>query len=545
MWEWIKGKSGNERLPKARDVKFVPQVDTNSLGVALDDVIELSLYKSARASLLYARAAGYLLDVIDYSNSERLEQFTSCLRKPFESLLSEDIVKAAEWFEKELEFMLKSEFWETFLIPIAAGVSFEEKRTSIALLQKALTRSDFRSLCRSIDRDVGREAVEESARMKERDLTSIFELILEKKAVLFPIFQRALVAGKNKYGEQEYVGFFSEVSDFFEHFFPEGSLSFYFSVKPYAEVGEFVLSRLSALPSMDRIPVDGVEFEFWCAQQLERQGWSATVTKSSGDQGVDIEVMRDGFRVVVQCKRYSQPIGNKAVQEVFTGRKHRLADAAAIIGTGGFTRSAIELANSTDVELFGAEEIEAFSNKFGFSSEYDGAAIANEDINISFTKGGELILGKTFLIVAEKHLPFLTLDDTDIDASALSGKILSSIDAATGAGAFSLSPSELVSMMLFSEITLIALVQVASADADYKTIERDGSSLIYNEKVALDDDVSAKIRASNDPVPFYSLFSGSDVSELRALMLSLYQRLPSIHREALENIAPHRPFSDG
>lgn len=72
--------------------------------------------------------------------------------------------------------------------------------------------------------------------------------------------------------------------------------------------------------------------------------------------------MRDGLLVAVQCKRYTQPVGNKSVQEAYTGATHYRADKAVVIGTGGYTRAAIELATNTGVILIDAENIAAFTS---------------------------------------------------------------------------------------------------------------------------------------------------------------------------------------
>jgi HJR/Mrr/RecB family endonuclease len=42
-----------------------------------------------------------------------------------------------------------------------------------------------------------------------------------------------------------------------------------------------------------------------------------------GDQGVDIEAMREGALIAVQCQQYNRPIGTKSVhQEVCAGKTH-------------------------------------------------------------------------------------------------------------------------------------------------------------------------------------------------------------------------------
>ncbi len=107
----------------------------------------------------------------------------------------------------------------------------------------------------------------------------------------------------------------------------------------------------------EQFPLDGHEFEHWCAARLRVLGWRCKVTPPSGDQGADIIAERGRARLVIQCKRQSAAVGNKAVQEIATARRHYRAEAAAVIATSTFTRSAASLAKSNDVLLLQVGEI--------------------------------------------------------------------------------------------------------------------------------------------------------------------------------------------
>jgi restriction system protein len=93
------------------------------------------------------------------------------------------------------------------------------------------------------------------------------------------------------------------------------------------------------------------EYEHFCASRLRKVGWKATVTQASGDQGADIIAVREGETMVVQCKMYSKPVGNKCVQEVVAARSHYGAKRAVVIATKGYTKSAQALAATNDVDL--------------------------------------------------------------------------------------------------------------------------------------------------------------------------------------------------
>ncbi len=93
------------------------------------------------------------------------------------------------------------------------------------------------------------------------------------------------------------------------------------------------------------------EFEVFCAQSLRESGWDARVTKGSRDQGVDVIAVRGGLRVVVQCKLYTGPVGNKAVQEVSAGRAHENAHYGVVVSNSRYTASAAALAKTNRILL--------------------------------------------------------------------------------------------------------------------------------------------------------------------------------------------------
>jgi hypothetical protein len=89
-------------------------------------------------------------------------------------------------------------------------------------------------------------------------------------------------------------------------------------------------------------------------------GHNTRVLGGSGDQGVDLIVDYFGERVAVQCKNYAKPVGNKPVQEVYTGAKHHRCQQAWVVAPAGFTNGAYELARSVGVKLFASASIRAW-----------------------------------------------------------------------------------------------------------------------------------------------------------------------------------------
>lgn len=103
--------------------------------------------------------------------------------------------------------------------------------------------------------------------------------------------------------------------------------------------------------------MSGTEFEDFVSAFLQHEGYEVRQTGGTGGQGVDMLIRSDNRTIALQLKRYSAPVGNKAVQEAFSGMFHHGADEAWVITTSSFTPSAKSLARSTGVKLVDGQEL--------------------------------------------------------------------------------------------------------------------------------------------------------------------------------------------
>ena len=103
--------------------------------------------------------------------------------------------------------------------------------------------------------------------------------------------------------------------------------------------------------------LDPREYEKHCAELLNQAGWQTRLTPVTGDQGTDIVAIRDGLSVAIQCKKYSSPVGNAAVQEIIAGRVFEKTRFAVVVATMGFTAHARRLADSAGVLLLHHDEL--------------------------------------------------------------------------------------------------------------------------------------------------------------------------------------------
>lgn len=115
--------------------------------------------------------------------------------------------------------------------------------------------------------------------------------------------------------------------------------------------------------SNSKIPVsfdnmEGHEFEYFCADVLRSNGFTnIEVTKGSGDQGIDILAEKDGIKYAIQCKCYNSDIGNKAVQEAFSGKTFYNCHVAVVMTNRYFTPAAKQLAEKNGVILWNRDKL--------------------------------------------------------------------------------------------------------------------------------------------------------------------------------------------
>ena len=110
-------------------------------------------------------------------------------------------------------------------------------------------------------------------------------------------------------------------------------------------------------------------YEAMCRDVLRQYGWDARTTAATGDQGADVVASKLGqakttIRLVLQCKLYSNPVGNKAVQEAYAAQAHFRATYAAVVTNATYTQSAQSLAATTGVKLLRTGDLHRINTIF-------------------------------------------------------------------------------------------------------------------------------------------------------------------------------------
>ena len=137
------------------------------------------------------------------------------------------------------------------------------------------------------------------------------------------------------------------------------------------------VDKLNKLSSYDK----GYQFEEIVAQVFRSLGYDAMTTTElrakgklppsiqkrggSGEQGVDVIARKNGKIYAIQCKHYSQTVGNSAVQEITAALNLYGAHQGIVVTNKTFTKPAQELALHNDVILIDRYELERLINSQG------------------------------------------------------------------------------------------------------------------------------------------------------------------------------------
>lgn len=105
------------------------------------------------------------------------------------------------------------------------------------------------------------------------------------------------------------------------------------------------------------ISMDGVGFERELGGLFRAMGYGVRRTPTSGDQGVDLVLRKNGVTIVVQCKAHKNVVGPAVARELFGSMVAFRAKAAILACTGGFTKGVHEFVKGKPIRLLDASAI--------------------------------------------------------------------------------------------------------------------------------------------------------------------------------------------
>ena len=98
--------------------------------------------------------------------------------------------------------------------------------------------------------------------------------------------------------------------------------------------------------------MSGTEFEEFVSTLFRQMGYNTKITQTTGDQGIDVIAVKNGVKLGIQAKCYTNTVGNSAVQEAVAGKGYYSCDKVMVITNNYFTSSAASLAQSNNVVLW-------------------------------------------------------------------------------------------------------------------------------------------------------------------------------------------------
>ena len=205
---------------------------------------------------------------------------------------------------------------------------------------------------------------------RRRRLGALVRAVSLEHARLLSVKQKQLVV-HDGYGNYRLEAWIAHVDYFIEHVIlrearaarlPTGH------VRPgtpaWAAIRHALLAAVNAQSAVaaearveDADIVSGEHYEMLCRNLLQAEGWRVSATPATGDQGADLIAEAGRRRVVIQCKFYGRPVGNKAVQEAAAALAFHAGDRAVVVSNAGFTRSAQQLAAANAVLLLHHDQL--------------------------------------------------------------------------------------------------------------------------------------------------------------------------------------------
>ena len=133
--------------------------------------------------------------------------------------------------------------------------------------------------------------------------------------------------------------------------------------KTLATIGNY--KKDFSLITIDKVDnMDGIEFEKFVEKLLKDLRYkNVKRTPDSNDFGIDVLAEKNGVKYAIQCKNYTSDIGNKAVQEAYSGKQYYNCHVGVVLTNRFFTRQAKELANKNDILLWDRNKLKSMIKK--------------------------------------------------------------------------------------------------------------------------------------------------------------------------------------
>lgn len=138
-------------------------------------------------------------------------------------------------------------------------------------------------------------------------------------------------------------------------------------VKSISDINPIEINKYNSISNIENIDyllyqidykLTGYEFEEFTKNLLIDNGFEKViVTKSSNDYGADLTAVKDSIKYAIQCKKYSNPVGINAIQEILGSKSLYNCHVAVVLTNNTFTPNAKKLADSNNILLWDRQKL--------------------------------------------------------------------------------------------------------------------------------------------------------------------------------------------
>ena len=150
-----------------------------------------------------------------------------------------------------------------------------------------------------------------------------------------------------------------------------------FNGSPYGQFSRNQLKRNSSYWAENSWwwNLDGWQFEQEVAKIFILMEYKATVTKGSGDGGVDIIIEKEGYRGIIQCKHYQNPVPPEPIRALWGCKDDFQADEVILVASSGITQSGADfVSNKPNFRVLNLEDIIRMSQQVNSQAQKDYVA---------------------------------------------------------------------------------------------------------------------------------------------------------------------------
>lgn len=147
-----------------------------------------------------------------------------------------------------------------------------------------------------------------------------------------------------------------------------------FNGSPYKQFSQNQLKRNSSYWAENSWwwNLDGWQFEEEVAKIFILNGYKATVTKGSGDGGVDIIIEQEGYRGIVQCKHYRNPVPPEPIRALWGCKDDFNANEVILVASSGITQAGADfISNKPKFKVLNLDDIIRMSQQINYSQNKD------------------------------------------------------------------------------------------------------------------------------------------------------------------------------